>query len=368
MAFDHIERRLARLRARMADEGVDVMVVLSSENYNGESLTYISGFRGSSGAAVISAEEAFLVTDGRYALQAREQSPFEVTPQGQKMLHEKTAEFLRGRGWSVGGYEGERLTVSVYRSMEGALARWKDCSFLLPELRRRKDDAEVAAIAKAADIACSAYEEALNEAREGMAETEFNAIMEYLIRKGGAESGWKGGKFIVASGERGALPHGRASDRRFREGDIVTVDFGATVDGYMSDITRNFSMGPLSKRGQEIESALLEAAEAAVAAIRPGAEGRYVDSVARDILNEKGWGKYFTHSLGHGLGLEVHETPRISPTSKDVLQEGDVITIEPGVYIEGWGGMRIEDDYLVTASGAVCISGGKGRRTAVVPL
>ncbi|MDI9370293.1 MAG: M24 family metallopeptidase [Synergistaceae bacterium] len=368
MTFDHIEGRLSRLRTRMAEEGTDVMVVLAHENFNGESLSYISGFRGSSGAAVISADEALLVTDGRYSLQAAEQSPFEVVHQGQKLLQERTAELLRERKWRRGGYEGERLVVSVYRALEGSLSHWNDCSNLLPELRRRKDDAEVAAIAKAAEIAYSAYEEALKEVRPGMSENEFNALLEYLVRKGGAESGWQGGKFIVASGERGALPHGRASDRLFQRGDMVTVDFGATVDGYVSDITRNFCLGPMPAKGREIEAALLEAADAAVAEIRPGVEGRYVDSVARDILGEKGWGKYFIHSLGHGLGLEVHETPRLSPLSKDVLCEGDVVTVEPGIYIDGWGGMRIEDDYLVTASGAVCISGCRGREAVEIPV
>ena len=142
---------------------------------------------------------------------------------------------------------------------------------------------------------------------------------------------------------------------------MVTVDFGATVDGYMSDLTRNFSLGPLSPQGRDIQDTLLEAHLRAAEALRPGVEGKAVDALARDVVIRRGWGKHFPHGLGHGLGLEVHEAPRLSPVSRDVLEEGDVVTVEPGIYIEGWGGMRIEDDYLVTAGGSVCLSGGKGR-------
>ncbi len=368
MSFDHISRRLQRLRSVVAEEGMVVFVLLVTEGYNSESAAYISGFRGSSCAVVISADRALLVTDGRYALQAKAQSPFSVVLQEQNTLQEKTAELLRGGGWTVAGFEGERLSVSLFRAFEKSVPHWKDCSVLIPSLRRRKDELEIAAIAKAADIASASYEEVLGLVREGMSETELNALLEYAVRKRGAEAGWKGSGFIVASGERSALPHGKATDRTFRKGDIVTVDFGATVDGYMSDLTRNFSLGPLSEGAREIESVLLEAADKAAEALKPGAEGKFVDSVARGIIASKGWGKHFSHGLGHGLGLEIHEAPRLSPVSKDILREGDIVTIEPGIYIEGWGGMRIEDDYLVTSSGSVCISGGKGRKTAVVSV
>ena len=144
------------------------------------------------------------------------------------------------------------------------------------------------------------------------------------------------------------------------------VDFGATVEGYMSDLTRNFSLGPLPERGREIEELLLEAHHQAARALRPGAAGVEIDGVARKVITDGGWGKHFSHGLGHGLGLEVHEAPRLSPLSADILAEGDVVTIEPGIYLEGWGGMRIEDDYLVTEGGSVCLSGGKGQKTAIL--
>ncbi len=366
MSFSHIHARLARLREGMEREMIDVFFLLVTERYNSESLSWLSGFRGSSGAVVISPSDAWLVTDGRYILQAEKESPFELVNQGAASLPEKTADILRSQSWSAGGYEGDRLSVNLFSAIKPALPEWKDCSTLLPTLRRKKDDLEVEYIRRAGTIASDAYEEVLQSVREGMTEKEFNALLEYTLRKKGAEGGWKGSSFIVASGERSALPHGSPTERPFRRGDIVTVDFGATVKGYMSDLTRNFSLGPLSERAQEIEGLLLEAHSQAARALRPGASGVEIDAVARKIITDGGWGGHFPHGLGHGLGLEVHEAPRLSPLSTDILAEGDVVTIEPGIYLEGWGGMRIEDDYLVTGSGSVCLSGGKGQKTAIL--
>lgn len=361
MNREGIPGRVARLRERLRREGADVFVLVVTERYNSESMAYMSGFRGSSGALVVSEDRNYLLTDGRYALQARAESPFDIVIIDGGSLQDKTADILRQGRWKTAGFEAERLTVSLFSALEPAVPSWKDCSGLLPALRRRKDEGEAALIRKAADLAWHAYLEALETVREGMTEKEFNALLEYTLRKNGAEGGWKNNGFIVASGERSALPHGAPTGRAFRKGDIVTVDFGATVEGYMSDLTRNFSLGPLSPQGRDIQDTLLEAHLRAAEAIRPGAEGRAVDAVARDVITRRGWGKHFPHGLGHGLGLEVHEAPRLSPHSRDVLEEGDVVTVEPGIYIEGWGGMRIEDDYLVTAGGAVCLSGGKGR-------
>ena len=366
MTFPHIEARLARLRERMDRENIDVFFLLVTERYNSESLAWLSGFRGSSGAAVVSRCDAWLVTDGRYLLQAKKESPFELVSQGGASLPEKTGDLLRSRSWSSGGYEGDRLSVNLFSAVKPALPEWKDCSTLLPSLRRKKDALEAEFIRRAGIIASDAYEEVLGSVREGMTEKEFNALLEYTLRKMGAEGGWKGSGFIVASGERSALPHGSPTDRPFRRGDLVTVDFGATVEGYMSDLTRNFSLGPLSERGAEIEALLLDAHHQAARALRPGVTGLEVDAVARKIITDGGWGKQFSHGLGHGLGLEVHEAPRLSPLSADILAEGDVVTIEPGIYLEGWGGMRIEDDYLVTEGGSVCLSGGKGQKTAIL--
>lgn len=352
--------RVNRLRALMAESGIDVFILAALDSYNGESMAYLSGFRGSTGALAVSADRQVLIADGRYLAQAAEQSPFEIVSAGGTPLIQKLASVLEEGGWRTGGFEGDRLTVSAFGVLEPSLPAWKSCPGFLHGLRRKKDGLEAAAIKKSAEIAYRSYTEVLEEVREGMTEKDFNALLEFRLRKNGADGGWRGGGFIVASGERSALPHGAPTGRPFRKGDIVTVDFGANVDGYMSDITRNFSMGPLSPQGRDIQSALIEAHRRAADALRPGLEGREADAIARDIITARGWGANFTHGLGHGLGLEVHEAPRLSPLSTDVLEEGDVVTVEPGIYVEGWGGMRIEDDYLITAGGALCLSGAMG--------
>ncbi len=150
--------------------------------------------------------------------------------------------------------------------------------------------------------------------------------------------------------------HARATAKKFEDGDIVTVDYGATFNGYISDITRNFAIGNASSKAKKINEILLNAHHAAAEALRPGISGKDVDAVARKIIADAGYGEYFAHGLGHGLGLEIHEAPRLSPTSKDILQVGDIVTVEPGIYIEGFGGLRIEDDYLITDSGAECLT------------
>ena len=241
-----------------------------------------------------------------------------------------------------------------------------DASDVLPLLRRKKDAGEIALIRKAADCARDAYRKVLSRVREGMTELEFSAALEYEIRCCGAEGGWGDHGFIVASGPRSALPHGMATDKPLAKGDWVTVDYGARVEGYVSDITRNFAIGEPPSRVREIEDVLLRAHEAAAGAIRAGVSGREVDLVARKVIQDAGYGECFIHGLGHAIGLEVHESPRLSPISADILQEGDVVTVEPGIYIEGFGGMRIEDDYLVTASGAELLAEDFDRRLSVI--
>ena len=176
------------------------------------------------------------------------------------------------------------------------------------------------------------------------------------IKSLGAEKGWAHDDFIVASGVRSAMCHAPATLKQIREGETVTVDYGAMVDGYMSDITRNFALGQPDKKAIEINEILLKAHNEAAKILRPGVWGSDVDAAARKIISDAGYGKNFLHGLGHGLGLEVHEAPRLSRTSKDILQAGDVVTIEPGIYIEGWGGLRIEDDYLITEDGCECLT------------
>ncbi|MDR2529312.1 MAG: Xaa-Pro peptidase family protein [Synergistaceae bacterium] len=353
MEFERIRGRVEKLRRLMEENGMDAFVLFVFERLNSESCHYISGFRGSSAVVVIDGWRELLVTDGRYRTQATQQSPFELSTLTGIPLPEFVVKLVNEQGYQCVGFESEKVFHSI---VEGYLRKtrteWKDASSLVPFLRRTKDASEVDAIRRAGLIARRAYGKALEQAREGMTEAEFEGILLREIKAAGGEKGWAHDDFVVVSGERGALCHGRATQRPFAVGDTVTVDYGAMVDGYMCDVTRNFAIGRVQPRALEIGQTLVKAYQAAAAALRPGALGKDIDAVARKVIAEAGFEENFLHGLGHGLGLEIHEPPRLSLLSKDVLQVGDVVTIEPGIYIEGWGGLRVEDDYLVTEQGA----------------
>ncbi|MBQ9566234.1 MAG: aminopeptidase P family protein [Synergistaceae bacterium] len=357
MAFETIERRLAKLRGLMAEKGMNAFILLVLEGTNSESCHYISGFRGSSAALVIDAKEATLVTDGRYRTQAAAQSPFRLVVQSDMPLASWVAKAVSDAGWGTVGFEADKISHRMFQlSFEPVKTRWVDATDFIPGLRRCKDEPEVEAIKRAARIGRDAYGRMLERAKVGMTEAEFDSALLAEIKRMGAERGWANADFIVVSGVRGAMCHGRSSSKAFGEGDTVTVDYGAMVDGYMSDITRNFAVGHAQEKARELNSILLRAHRAAAAALRPGVTGKDADTVARKIITDAGYGRDFVHGLGHGLGLSIHEAPRLSQTSKDILQVGDVVTVEPGIYIEGWGGLRIEDDYLITEDGAECLT------------
>lgn len=352
-----IRRRLARLRSVMEEREMDAFVLLVLERHNTENCHYISGFRGSSAALIIDGRREVLVTDGRYRTQSAAQTPFEIVIQAELPLPAWVAKAVKEAGWRRVGFEAEKVSQRIYAlSFEPMGVEWVDASDIIPALRRSKEPEEVEAIRRAAVIGREAYGMVLETVHSGMTEVEFDSALMTRIKRLGAEKGWAHDDFIVASGTRGAMCHARATSRPFEAGDVVTVDYGAMVDGYMSDITRNFAVGRLSDRAKEVNDVLLRAHREAAAALRPGVSGKDVDAIARRVITDAGYGKEFVHGLGHGLGLEVHETPRLSFTSTDVLQEGDVVTVEPGIYIEGWGGLRIEDDYLITAGGAECLT------------
>ena len=355
--FDIVNGRLDRLRALMRERGADAFVLMVLERLNSESCHYISGFRGSSAALLIDGEDARLVTDGRYRTQAAKQSPFSLTVQSELPLPAYVARAVTEKGWRTVAFEAEKVSQALFEAVFRPLsARWVDGSTFIPSLRRSKDGTEADAIHRAAVIARKAYDSVLEQVRPGMTEVEFESRMLSEIKRLGGEKGWVHDDFIVASGERGAMCHARATCKPFESGDTVTFDYGVTVDGYMCDITRNFAVGHAQPRALELNDILLRAHREAAAALRPGIAGRDVDAVARKIITDAGYGKDFVHGLGHGLGLEIHEAPRLSAISKDILQVGDVVTIEPGIYIEGWGGLRIEDDYLITETGAECLT------------
>ena len=356
MEINRISERIAKLRANLSKQSLDAFVLFVNENQNSESCQYISGFSGSSAVLLIDQKRALLISDGRYKKQAEEQSPFEFVLQD-KSMEKDAIKIISESNYKSVGFEAEKISHYMYKNyLAKHPIRWDDASSIIPLLRRTKDAGEIAAIMKAGEIAFEAYSAALKESHTGMTEREFGALLLYKISRMGGEKGWGHDDFIIVSGERGSLPHGRATDKKFETGDIVTVDFGVSIEGYMCDITRNFCMGKPSQKAEEIRSLLSHAHYQATKSLAPSESGQRIDSIARRIITDAGYGLQFAHGLGHGLGLEVHEPPRLSPNSKDILAVGDVVTIEPGIYIEGWGGMRIEDNYLITAEGAICLT------------
>jgi len=336
--------RLDSLRERLAEEELDALVVSHPPNFR-----YLSGFSGSAGLLLVQGHGALLLVDGRYDEQAVEEvgAGIEVRV-AEESLRDLLAEAL---GTSDDpprvGLEAHRLTVEGAGRIREAAGdvEWSETTDLVEDLRAVKDADEVRRIARAAEVACRALEELLNVVEEGVSEQALVAELEYRLRAAG--SGRPAFDSIVASGPRSALPHATPGERRVREGDLVLLDFGATVEGYCSDVTRTVVLGPAREWQREVQEAVRAARDAAVEAAVPGREAREVDRAAREVLEERGLVESFPHSTGHGLGLEVHEGPSLSRKSDEILRDGNVVTIEPGVYLRGRGGIRLEDDVVV---------------------
>ena len=340
------ERRAA-VRDRIETAGLDALIVLDLAD-----IRYLSGFSGSAGLLVLLADgtDAFL-TDFRYQSQVAEEldPALEVRIESEGLL-KMSRELLVGRGVSRVGFEREQLS---YR----AWYEWSDRGSpdLVPveewieELRAIKSAPEIQAIRKACRIADETFDGILEQVRAGVTERELAARLELELAARGAD----GASFetIVAFGERSALPHARPGARVLRRGDVVLFDFGAVADGYVSDITRTVALGEPAAEMREVYALVLEAAAAAAGGIRAGMTGPEADALARDVIESAGHGPRFGHSLGHGIGLEVHEAPRLGRKSQDLLEAGMTVTIEPGVYLDGVGGVRIEDDAVITETG-----------------
>lgn len=352
-----LENRLSRLRQSMASVGAEACIVVCLEGRNWENVFFLSGFRGSHSVLLVSQENALLVTDARYLRQAEIQTSMNVAEQGSDGLVQTSKRFLMNWGIKKAALEHRRIPHSVALSLgEKNSPEWIDGSSLVEELRRGKTEVEAGLIAKAAEICSVALGEVLPAIRPGITEREISARLECSIRLNGAEGTWGDHEFIIASGLRSVLPHGTPTDKPLEGGEWVTLDFGARVGGYLCDITRNIAVGTVPEKARFLHGVLKEAQEEAFKAVRSGVRACEVDAVARRIIEGTGYGEAFSHGLGHGLGLELHEMPRVSRYSGDVLKTGDVITIEPGIYLPDFGGLRVEDDCLVTENGAVWLT------------
>ncbi|HUQ40446.1 MAG TPA: aminopeptidase P family protein [Acidimicrobiales bacterium] len=348
--------RLPRLRARLEAAGCDALVVTNLTN-----VRYLTGFTGSAAVLLVGPDDLTFVTDGRYQFQSAEQlaaAGVDARIEIGGMAAQREAIAKAATGFGRIGLEATNVTWSRQRTFA---ADWFSGAELVPtenlveELRRVKDAGELdrmAAAAKAADDALAAVRPML--ATEPT-EAEFAVALDFEIRKLGAE----GNSFetIVASGPNGAKPHARPSDRRIRAGELVVLDFGAIVDGYCSDMTRTVCVGePASDTLRRMVEVVAESQRAGVAAVRPGVSAAEVDKVCRDVIAEAGWADAFLHSTGHGVGLDIHEAPGVSTISTDTIEEGYVVTVEPGVYLAEHGGVRIEDTLVVTADGSRCLT------------
>lgn len=346
---DNVIKRTELLAASLKRHGADAFVVLNDEDSNWESLYYLSGFRGTAGALAVFADGAAeMILDGRYIEQGKEQSPHKVFPLAQRLVSD-ISERLAAHGAKKILCEADKTSHQTWQSLAVPPLEVEDGTVLTKELRRTKDSREVDCIVKAADIAAEAFLAAIDNFRIGMTEKEFEAFLNYKINLLGGESGFD---MVVASGVRSAMPHGRATEKEIKRGEWVTVDFSARYQGYFCDITRNFSLGEPDERAAFLHDVLQKAHHVGAENIKAGKSGSEIHNASLKILDDYGVGDKFTHSLGHGFGLEIHEAPYLSPRRCDTLQLGDIVTIEPGVYFEGWGGLRLEDDYLVTENGS----------------
>ena len=302
---------------------------------------YYSGFTSGDAVLVVTRDRQILATDSRYTVQAKQQSPeFEIysVEKGLKGLFDSFKE-------AVFGFEENVMTVSELAAFQKLNKKLRPMSEKLNKPRRVKDSEEIERIARSEELARDALLHTLPKIKVGMTEREVALMIEFYMRKNGAS----GTSFetVVASGARSAMPHGTASDKVIETGDFVTMDFGCVLDGYCSDMTRTVVMGRASERQREIYNIVLSAQEAALSAITAGKGCAEIDKTARDIIEKAGYGAEFGHSLGHSVGIEIHEAPNFSPKSKDRAEAGNVITVEPGIYIEGFGGVRIEDVAVV---------------------
>jgi len=340
-----VSARIERLRSRFPAAGIDALVVTSSANRR-----YLTGFTGSAGTVVITPDQALLLVDFRYVEQASRQAPaFRVVRYDE--VFQALGEQLGALGVRRVGFEAEHVTVAQMAKLrEAAPVEWVATERLVEDVRAIKDAEELALIEEAVALADRCFEHILPQLKPGVTEREVAWRMEVFMREQGAE----GLAFptIVASGPNGAMPHARPTDRPLSAGEFVTLDFGCVWKGYCSDMTRTVFLGEPTPRHRELYDLVLRAQETGVSAVRPGRTGREVDAAARQVIADAGYGEAFGHGLGHGVGLEVHEeVPRLSTRSQTVLAPGMVTSVEPGVYLPGWGGIRIEDLVVVTEDG-----------------
>lgn len=344
---------LARLRAALTANELDACLINEAANRR-----YLSGFSGSNGWLFITADSATLITDGRYIEQAQQECPgFAVLKLARGQDVEGFRRLLEPFRHKRVALESDHITLEQWRRWFQPLdVDWAFTTGLVEGLRAQKEAGELAAIQEAAQLADATMAYAYTVAQPGMSEAELAWRLEVYLREHGAHAVTF--EIIVASGPNSALPHARPTERLIEAGEPLTLDLGARLpNGYHSDLTRTFCLGqPANETYHAVYQAVAAAHQHAAAHLRPGLTGHEADRLARDVIEQAGFGERFVHSLGHGVGLAVHEKPGLGPQSQDVIQVGNVVTVEPGIYLPGWGGVRIEDLFFMRADGAQWLS------------
>jgi len=340
--------RVQRLRNELASRDLEAALITDTLN-----VRYLTGFTGSFAQVVVGPTQAAIITDSRYAIQVREECPawdprtFASPVRGIDFLRDTLTEL----GLCRVAFEADTVTYAEWQRWKEALngIELAPASNLMDKLRMVKDASELDAIRQACGMTEACFEYVRPLIQVGVAEMDLALEIDFYFRRQGAVSAFD---VIAVSGERSARPHGKPSERKLQAGDFLTLDFGAKVDGYCADITRTVVVGQASDRHRNIHQAVLDAQRSAIEAMRPGKTGHEIDQIAREALAKYDMAQFFGHGLGHGLGLLVHDFGRLGQKSETVLEPNMVLTVEPGVYIEGFGGCRIEDDVLITETGA----------------
>lgn len=344
--------RADRVAARLAEREVDLLLVTDRVN-----VRYLTGFSGSNGLAILGPDTRRFLTDFRYVERAKaEVGGFDLQPAPQELR------VALAEGWPPGplrvGFEDQHVSVRRHAELRETLPNRIElvaCGGLVEAERAVKEPAELAAIGAAARLVDEIYAWLLDWGLVGRTERDVALALEHQMRVRGAED--PSFPSIVAAAENGALPHAIPRDVAIPERTLVTLDIGARLDGYCSDCTRTWATGPLDDDLSELYATVLHAQETALDAVRPGPEGREIDAIARDLITAVGHGEHFGHGLGHGVGLDIHEAPRLARTAEGRLVAGNVVTVEPGIYVPGRGGARIEDLVVVTEEGHEVLSG-----------
>ncbi len=337
--------KLQKLRKALQEQSIDGILITNEFNRR-----YMTGFTGTAGVAIVSQNDAVFITDFRYTEQAAAQvQDFRIVKHEATIIEEMATQ-VNNMGIKLLGFERDTVSYGTYELYKNNIqADLVPISGLIEKIRLIKTQQEINIIKVACEIADHAFTHILNFIKPGKTELEVSNELEFFMRKQGATQ--SSFDTIVASGLRSALPHGVATNKVIDKGDFVTLDYGALYNGYISDITRTVAVGEPSEKLVDMYNAVLASQLLALEKVGPGLTGIQADAIARNYLTEKGYGAAFGHSLGHGIGLEVHEGPGLSIRSEAVLEPGMAVTIEPGVYLPGIGGVRIEDDILITETG-----------------